>query len=125
MELFTVAVVAHLLDPFRALVTFAGVLLWRSPWVVLIAAGISAVVCETLLTTVNFIDDFTYEWGDGFGPGLIACLAQAAVLYLLVVLVRHRRKVGQTVSKNPLAMRKRVSSPQESPLVFGRPEPAE
>ena len=125
MELFSLAVLAHLLDPFRALVTFAGVLLWRSPRGILIAAGVSAMVCETLLTTVNFIDDFTYEWGDGIGPGLIACLAQAAVLYLLVVLARHRRNVGQTVSQNSLAMRKSVSSPHEAPLVFGRPEPAE
>src|SRR5262245_39306373 len=125
MDLFSVAVLAHLLDPVRALVTFAGVLVWRSPWVILVAASVSAIACETILTTVNFIDDFTYVWGDGIGPGLIACLAQAGVLFLVVESVRHRRTVGQTVRKHLPAMRKSVSSPHEARLVYGRPEPAE
>ena len=125
MELFSLAVLAHLLDPVRALVTFAGVVLWRSPWGMLIAAGITAMVCETILTTASHIDDFAYEWGDGIGPGLIACLAQAAVLYLLLELVCRRREVGRMARKIPLFLRESASSPHKEPLVFGRPEPAE
>ena len=106
MELFSLAVLAHLLDPVRALVTFAGVLLWRSPRAMLIAASISALVCETILTAVNFIDDFTFVWGEGIVPGLIACLAQAAFFYLLVELARQRREAGR------MARRVRLGRPQ-------------
>jgi hypothetical protein len=94
VELLPLAVLAHLLDPVRALVTLAGVVLWRGPRAMLLAAGISAIVCETVLTTANVINDFPYRWGEGLVAGVLASLAQAALFYLIVELARQRRDVG-------------------------------
>jgi hypothetical protein len=125
METFSLAVLAHLADPVRALVTLGGVLLWRNPRAMPIAAGMSAIVCETILTAGSFLDDLVYVWGEGIVAGLVACLAQAALLYLIVELVRRRREAPGMARTMRAAVHRSISAPQETSLVFGRPEPAE
>jgi hypothetical protein len=83
------------LDPIRVLITLAFLLLARNHWRVFIAAALSAVVCETLLMTLQT----TWVWGEGLVVGGIASLLQALILFWLFwagSFVRNWRTSGST-----------------------------
>ena len=67
-------IVVGILDPIRLILVLAIVALWRSPWAILVATLVSALVSETLLTATQL----ARVWGYGIAPGLVASLVQAA-----------------------------------------------
>lgn len=87
MEPLGAVILVALLDPVRALITFAFSFLSRRSYGVLIAAAASAIVCETVLTIAHV----SPYWGQGIVAGFIASLLQAAVLYWAVKAMRMRR----------------------------------
>jgi hypothetical protein len=79
--------IAALLDPVQAVLVLAVVLLYRGPQPVLMAAAAAATVAET----VTAMAGVHYTWGEMLVPRLAASLAQAAVLWWLVRLIRQGR----------------------------------
>jgi len=78
------------LDPIRVLITWSFLLSARRPWRVFAAAALSAVVCETLLMTLQT----TWVWGEGLVVGGIASLLQAGILFWTGRFVRNWRTGG-------------------------------
>jgi hypothetical protein len=83
-------VLAHFLDPARAVLTLAGIFLWRSPWIILVAGGLSAATCESVLAGAGALR----FWGEGILAGSMASVLQAFLLYLIVQTLRERRAPG-------------------------------
>jgi hypothetical protein len=90
MEPLGTVILVAFLDPIRALITFACSFLSRRAYGVLIAATVSAIICETILTGAHVLR----YWGQGIVAGFIASLLQAAVLYFAVKALRRRRVVS-------------------------------
>ena len=87
MEPLGTVILVALLDPIRALITFTCSFVSRRVPGVLIAATVSAIVCETILTGAHV---WRY-WGQGIVAGFIASLLQAAVVNLALKAMRRRR----------------------------------
>jgi hypothetical protein len=81
---------ATLVDPVQAALVLAAVLLYRGPQPILVAGAAAAALSETV-TVVAAVD---YTWGELLVPRLAASLAQAAVLWWLVRLMRQARIGG-------------------------------
>jgi hypothetical protein len=81
---------AFTLDPVRVLITLTFVLLARNRWRVLTAAALSALVCETLLMTLQT----AWIWGEGLAVGGFASLLQALILYGVGTFFRNWRTSG-------------------------------
>ena len=87
MEPLGAVILVAFLDPIRALITFACSFISRRAPGPLIAATVSAIICETILTGAHV---WRY-WGQGIVAGFIASLLQAVVLYLALKAMRRSR----------------------------------
>jgi hypothetical protein len=75
------------LDPIRVLITLVFLQVAGYRWRLVIAAALSAVVCETLLVVLQT----TWVWGQGLVVGGIASFVQAVILYWVGSVVRNLR----------------------------------
>src|SRR5262245_28915479 len=78
------------LDPVRVFITLALLLFARTPWMVFVAAALSAVLCEALLMALQT----TWVWGEGLVVGGAASLLQAIILFFAGSFVRNWRTNG-------------------------------
>ena len=76
------------LDPVQAAIVLADLCFYRGPLPIIVAAGITTVASETLISLATQ----TYTWGELLTPRLIAALMQAAVLHWVV------RAIGQRLA---------------------------
>ena len=79
-----VTIFAFTLDPVRVFITLVFLLFARRPSMMFVAAALSTVVCETLLTALQT----TWVWGEGLVVGGIASLLQADLLFWMGRVVR-------------------------------------
>jgi hypothetical protein len=79
-----VTIFAFTLDPVRVFITLVFLLFARRPSMMFVAAALSTVVCETLLTALQT----TWVWGEGLVVGGIASLLQAVLLFWMGRVVR-------------------------------------
>jgi hypothetical protein len=73
------------LDPIRVFITVLFLVFARRPWMVFVAAGLSTVICETLLVALQT----TWVWGEGLAVGGIASLVQSVILFWMGSAVRN------------------------------------
>ena len=70
-------VVARIIDPIGFLITLGVVLCSRRRWIILVAAAVSTVLVESILTATQML----YIWGEGLLFGLIAGALQAWLIF--------------------------------------------
>ena len=73
------------LDPIRVLITLIFLVFARRPWMVFVAAGLSTVICETLLVALQT----AWVWGEGLAVGGIASLLQSVIFFWMGNAVRN------------------------------------
>ena len=88
MEDFLFLVLAAFIDPIRAILVLAVILMWRGPWAILLATFISAVATDSHIPTPQLMR----AWGAGIIAGSIGSLLQAWLFYRLVQFLRQRRE---------------------------------
>jgi uncharacterized membrane protein YraQ (UPF0718 family) len=86
------ALIASFIDPIRFGITLGVSLCSRKWWIVAVAAIVSAIISETLLTSIQT----TRQWGDGMLPGIIASVVQAVLCYSVIGIIRRSRKQKPT-----------------------------
>lgn len=69
--------VARIIDPIGLLVTLGVVLCSRRRWIILVAAAVSSVMVESILTATQIL----YVWGEGLLFGLVAGIIQASLIF--------------------------------------------
>lgn len=90
------ALLASLLSPIRLVITLFFVLLTKRKWIVPVAAVISAIAVESLLTA----SQYTRVWGEGLVIGLMASLIHAYAIYWVRVII-VRRRTTKRITNDP------------------------
>jgi hypothetical protein len=96
MDILLFPIVLSFLDPVRALITFLCLFASRGRWPIVIGGIVSAVICETLLTLLQY----TYFWGQGIGAGTAASLLQAALMFRIARSLRNWRAAGSAAANS-------------------------
>lgn len=89
-----VAILISFFDPIRLVITLAVSLCSRQKWIIPVAAMVSAIVIETLLTSM----DITRTWGEGILLGMVASGIQALMCYGAVGEFQRWRKKARSGS---------------------------
>jgi hypothetical protein len=97
-------ILASFLDPIQAGIVLAILCLNQGPLPIIVTAAIVAVASDTVMALAAP----GYMWGELIAPRLISALMQAAILYWIVQVVRHKL-LGRDVMQ-PHAPNQRASS---------------
>ena len=81
---------AALLDPIRLVIALLVVLFSRQKWIILVAAAISALAIETLLSSTQH----TRTWGQGLPVGSIASLVHASLVFLIRARITAKKQTA-------------------------------
>ena len=87
--------VAKLVDPIGFGIALVVVLLSRQKWIIFVAAAVSAIAVETLLSSTQY----TRTWYQGLPVGFIAGLIHASLVFFIRARITRRKE--QTTPTDP------------------------